>query len=340
MKDSNIRRCALLAGLVLVHLAFASTAASQDKLPNLRALPASDLVIVVNASGNPELRFTATSWNSGSGPFELRARDPRLNPTTNEWEYDAWQRIFDTSGGYREIKIGTFIYHPEHAHIHLEGYAVYQLRPAGVNGATPRESFKTSFCIEDTTKIDAHLQGAPKKPVYTTCNPDVQGLSVGYGDRYSYFLSGQAIDLSLLEDGLYELSITFNPAGKIVESSGDDNSACLLVQIGVASRSVQTVGACGSSSGAVTIASITPNSAWAGTVTNDVTITGSNFTPGIAVGFEGGSGPAPVASNITVLNSSTIVMTVGIKNGGGSSNSTWDLRVGSAVLPASFTVLR
>src|SRR5262249_128363 len=171
MKDSNIRRCALLAGLVLVHLAFASTAASQDKLPNLRALPASDLVIVVNASGNPELRFTATSWNSGSGPFELRARDPRLNPTTNESAYAAWQRIFHTSGGYREIKIGTFIYHPEHAHIHLEGYAVYQLRPAGVNGATPRESFKTSFCIEDTTKIDAHLQGAPKKPVYTTCNP-------------------------------------------------------------------------------------------------------------------------------------------------------------------------
>jgi Lysyl oxidase len=310
-------------------------------LPNLRALPASDLIIVVNASGTPELHFSATSWNSGNGPFELRARDPRLNVQTNEYEYDAWQRIYDTSGGYREVKIGTFIFHPAHNHIHLEGYAVYRLRPAGDNGASPRESFKTSFCIEDTNKIDPRLPGAPRKAVYTTCNPDVQGMSVGYGDRYGYNLAGQSIDLSLLQDGLYELSIAFDPANKILETSDSDNTSCLLLQIGVASRTVQMLGACGTNSGAVTISSITPNSAWAGTITNDVTVSGSNFSPGIAVGFENGSGPIPVVSNVNVLNSSTIVMTVTIKNGGGGSGSgAWDLRVGSAVLPGSFTVLR
>jgi len=85
------------------------------------------------------------------------------------------------------------------------------------------------------------------------------------------------------------------------------------------------------------------NTAWAGTITNDVTISGSNFTQGIAVGFENGSGPVPVVSNVNVLNSTTIVMTVTLKNGGGGSNagdSTWDLRVGPAVLPRGFTVLR
>src|SRR5262245_28686086 len=341
MTPSTVLTYPILVGLLLLQVSFAHPAAGQDRLPNLRALPASDLIIVVNASGNPELRFSATSWNSGNGPFELRARDPRLNQVTNEYEYDSWHRIYDTSVSYREVKIGTFIYHPAHAHIHLEGYAVYRLRPAGANGASPRESFKTSFCIEDTTRIDPRLAGAPKKPVYTTCNPDVQGMSIGYGDRYGYQLPGQSIDLSLLQDGLYELSITFDPANKIVETSDSDNTSCLLLQIGITSRTVQTLGACGTNNGAVTVTSITPDTVWAGTTTNDVTIRGSNFAPGIAVGFENGSGPIPVASNVNVLNSSTIVVTVTVKNGGGGSGGgVWDLRVGSAVLPASFTVLR
>jgi hypothetical protein len=341
MKPSTVCRYVALLGVLLLQVTFARPAAAQDRLPNLRALPGSDLFIVVNASGSPELRFSATSWNSGVGPFELRARDPRLVPgTTDQYEYDAYQRIYDTSGGYREVLIGTFVYHPAHNHIHLEGYAVYTLRPAGANGATPRESFKTSFCIEDTSKIDTRLPGAPKRAVYTSCNADVQGMSVGYGDRYGYSLPGQSIDLSLLEDGLYELEITFDPKNRIVETSDSDNSACVLIQLGIASRSVQVVGACGTDNGAVTISSITPNTAWVGTITNDVTISGSNFTPGIAVGFENGSGPTPVASNINVLDSSTIVMTVTVKNGGGNGAGTWDLRVGSAVLPRSFTVLR
>src|SRR5262245_45551051 len=106
MKPSTVRMYAMLVGFLLLQMSLARPAASQDRLPNLRALPASDLIILVNASGSPELRLSATSWNSGNGPFELRARDPRLNPVTDEYEYDAWQRIYDTSGGYREVKIG------------------------------------------------------------------------------------------------------------------------------------------------------------------------------------------------------------------------------------------
>ena len=180
-----------------------------------------------------------------------------------------------------------------------------------------------------TRQKDRHPPArSTKKAVYTTCNADVQGMSVGYGDRYGYQLAGQSIDLSLLQDGLYELEITFDPNNKIVETSDSDNAACVLIQLGIASRSVQVVGARGMNNGAVTINSITPNTAWVGTITNDVTISGSNFTPGIAVGFENGSGPMPVASNINVLDSSTIVMTVTIKNGGGNGAGTWDLRVG------------
>ena len=86
------------------------------------------------------------------------------------------------------------------------------------------------------------------------------------------------------------------------------------------------------------MSSITPNSGQVGT-TASVTIKGSGFTPGIAVGFEGGAGPTPSANNVIVLDANTIVATVTIKNGGSSRDRVWDLRVGSAVLPNAFTVL-
>jgi len=91
--------------------------------------------------------------------------------------------------------------------------------------------------------------------------------------------------------------------------------------------------------GAITIASIAPSNAQAGS-TIDVMIKGTNFAPGVAVGFENGSGPAPVAGNVTVLDSTTITLTVTVKEGRGSADRIWDLRVGSAVLANAFEVLK
>jgi hypothetical protein len=71
----------------------------------------------------------------------------------------------------------------------------------------------------------------------------------------------------------------------------------------------------------------------------DVVIKGTICADGIAVGFENGSGPAPVASNVTVLDGSTISATVTVKSGGNRSDPVWDLRIGSAVLPNAFEVL-
>jgi hypothetical protein len=192
----------------------------------------------------------------------------------------------------------------------------------------------------DTTKVDARLSGAPKRPVYEACNPYVQGMSIGWGDTYGAQLAGQAIDLTGNPDGLYELTVDIDPANRLRESNDSDNTACVLVQIGVAAKTVQTVGACGMSPGAtITIASISPNSGAPGSVF-DVMIKGTNFAPGVAVGFENGSGPSPVASNVTVLDSTTISLTVSVKQGGGSGDRIWDLRVGSAVLPNAFEVLK
>jgi hypothetical protein len=252
---------------------------------------------------------------------------------------DVYQRVYTQGGATIDYLAGTFVYHPAHNHFHFQEYAVYTLRPVNAPGASQRQSYKTSFCVMDTTAVDTRLPGSPNRAVYSTCNALVQGMSVGWGDTYGAHLPGQAIDLTGNPGGQYELTVAFDPANRIRETNDSDNAACVLLQISVVNRTVQTLGACGSTGSTVTITSITPNSILVGAVV-DVTIKGTNFQPGIAVGFENGVGPTPVLSNVTVLNSTTIVATVTVKGGGRRDDPVWDIRVGSAVLSNAFEVLR
>lgn len=334
MSDCRVRVSFILLCLTISGLSLAPAVSGQELRPNLRALPASNLSVVANVdTGNPELRFAATSWNTGSGPLELIA-----GPTGPAGQ-DVYQRVFYKNGSYLDYLAGTYVWHPEHSHFHFQEYALYTLRPVNAPGASQRQAYKTSFCVMDTTKVDARLSGAPRRAVYSTCSAAVQGMSVGWGDTYGAHLAGQAIDLTGNPDGLYELTADFDPANQILESNDSDNTACVLLQVGVAARTVQQVGACGATGGAPAITSIQPADAWAGTMV-DVIINGANFAEGMAVGFENGSGPAPVPSNVTVLDSSTITLTVTVKQGGGNGDRIWDVRVGSAVLANGFEVLK
>ena len=259
--------------------------------PQPSTLPPADLQILPNAdTGNPELRLSATSWNSGAGPVELVA-----GPGGQAGQ-DVYQRIYSNGGRFTDYLAGTFVFHEAHKHFHFERYAVYTLRPVHRPWCLSASELQDRFCVMDTTKVDAHLPGAPKKAMYPNCNAVVQGMSVGWGDTYGWHLAGQAIDLTGKPDGQYELSVAFDPENRLIETNNEDNTGCVRLQISVVNRTVQTLGACGTSGGnAVTVTSITPNSVSMGTVV-DVTIKGTNFTPGIAVGFENGVGPTPVAS--------------------------------------------
>ena len=57
------------------------------------------------ATGNPELRLAATSWNSGQGPLELVA-----GPCGQAGQ-DVYQRIYTQGGGFTDNLAGTFIFH-------------------------------------------------------------------------------------------------------------------------------------------------------------------------------------------------------------------------------------
>ena len=198
--------------------------AATDELPNLTPLPASDIMAVQSGS-TLTMRFAALNWNNGSGRLEVwsGAEDKEAG------RQKVYQRIYSGTGT-RDVLAGSFVYHEAHQHIHFDDFALYTLQPVNAPGASQRTSAKTTFCIMDTDHIDAGLAGSPSSPRYITCNGDVQGMSVGWGDKYGNQLVGQGIDVTGLPDGLYNLKIEVDPNNRIVESDESDNVSNRVVK--------------------------------------------------------------------------------------------------------------
>jgi Lysyl oxidase len=248
-----------------------------------------------------------TSWNNGAGPLELRAGE--IDTVGNR--QNVYQRVYLSDG-----------------------------QPFNAPGGSQRTSSKTTFCVMDTTKINTSLPGAPGSAVYTTCGNTIQGMSVGWGDTYRYYLEGQSIDFTGNPSGDYKLIIEIDPKKRIIESNEEDNISCVLLRINVTNSSVIVLNStgCDGPAGGVVVTSIQPSSSPRGSLT-PVTITGSGFTAGVQVSLENGSNPRPTVSNVRVLDANTITADVAVKSGGGGRDRVWDVRVGSSVLPDGFTVL-
>lgn len=327
----------LLAAGLLVLAGSAATQTVHDMPPNVKSLPAWNLSLVADTSGTSTLRFSTTSWNKGAGPLQLEA-----GPVdTGSGKQQVFQRVFLSDGSSYLHLAGAFQWHPTHNHFHFDDYALYTLQPVNAPGGSLRTGSKTTFCVMDTDKVDGALPGAPSQPVYSSCGQSVQGMSVGWGDTYGSHLPGQEIDFTGNADGLYQLKIEVDPKKLLVEGDKSDNVSCVLLDI----RRPSTVRVLDSSGGCSTVASVTPDTAQAGT-TVQVTITGYGFTDGMAVTFEGGNGPRPVAGNVRLvsdtetLDTLTATVTVPYKKQPGR-DPVWNLRVGSGgVLPDAFTVTR
>jgi hypothetical protein len=328
----------LLSWFLAVMLPVISIAAPRqvELKPNLQAFPAGDLAIVQDLSGKPLLLFSATTWNNGDGPLVLVAGE--TDPATEKQK--VYQRVFLSDGTFYDRVAGDFVWHPLHNHFHFEDYALYTLQPFNAPGASARTSSKTSFCVMDTTAVNTSLPRAPNKPVYATCGNLMQGMSVGWGDTYGNQLAGQSIDLTDLPDGDYKLIIEADPKKRLLEINDSDNTSCVLLRISARNLSLNVLDStgCSSTGSIVGVSSITPNAVPQDSIT-PVTIKGSNFAAGMGVSFENGTGTRPEASNVTVVDSTTITATVTVKTGGGPrSDRVWDVRVGSGVLPNGFLV--
>jgi hypothetical protein len=310
---------------------FPSSGFAQLELrPNLDPFPAANPALVPDpdVQGGTLLIFDTTSWNSGNGPLELRAGER----DSTSLKQNVYQRVYLDNGSYYDHLAGTFVWHPLHNHFHFEDYAVYTLQPVNAPGGSARTGSKTTFCIMDTTPVVTSLPGAPTQAVYTTCGSDIQGMSVGWGDTYGRNLAGQSVPFTGNPSGDYKLIIEVDPKKRLLETSANDNIACVLLHIDVTNSKVQVLGSCETLE-PVVVSSIDPNHVSPGSVV-PVTITGSGFAAGMSVSFENGSGSRPTASNVIVqaTNRITANVTVTVRKGGSGRNQVWDVRVGSGVL--------
>ena len=64
-------------------------------------------------------------------------------------------------------------------------------------------------------------------------------MSVGWGDRYPYYLAGQAIDVTDLPDGDYQLTIEVDPKNRLLETNDADNTSTLSLRISVSDGTVE-----------------------------------------------------------------------------------------------------
>ncbi len=333
----NLARASLVTWLLGVVATSASGQTAVDLPPNLIALPAANVSLVSGSGGVSTLRFSTTSWNSGTGPLEIVAGS--VDSGTGKQKVD--QRVLLSDGSSFLHQAGWFTYHPQHNHIHFDDYAIYSLQPVNAPGGSSRTGTKTTFCIMDTTKVDTGLPGAPGAAVYSSCGSVVQGMSVGWGDSYGSHLAGQELDFTGNADGIYQLKIDIDPNKRLIEVTKDDNVSCVLLNI----KKPNTVTVLDASGSCSTVVSISPKTASMGT-TIQVTISGYGFLAGTPISFEGGNGPRPVASNVQLatdtdgLDTLTATVTIPFKKQTGR-NPVWDIRVGSGgVLRDAFTVTR
>ena len=326
-------------------LVFAGAAPAQqvvEQLPNIQALPAFEVSTRLHpVFRSPELRFSVTTANRGDGPLEF------IGGETGRGKQNIYQRVYLSDGTFYDRRVGAYVWHPEHNHIHVENYAEYTLQALNAPGNSKRTGQKTSFCVMDTDRIDTTIGSS--QPHYTTCENTVQGMSVGWGDTYHSLLAGQEIDITGLPDGDYTLTVRVDPLARMAETTTVDNTSCIKLRItGIATSPSVTVlnptdcGAGGSppGGGTVTVTSIAPNSGRIGELI-PVDIAGTGFTNGVGVSFESGSGAKLTVSDVVVESSTAISAIVTIQKQGNPRNAdtVWDLRVGDAVLRDAFVVL-
>jgi hypothetical protein len=101
-----------------------------------------------------------------------------------------------------------FHFSPCHGHYHIDGFTDYQL--LNLDRSVAAFGHKQAFCLEDLVRY-----GSTPSHGYT-CGS--QGITSGWADLYSKFLSGQWVDITGVPNGDYILHVEVNAAGMINEN--------------------------------------------------------------------------------------------------------------------------
>jgi hypothetical protein len=133
---------------------------------------------------------------------------------------------FQVLGGRRR-PAGSLVYDVRdgHLHWHFDGLARYRLLLP--DGTVALESTKVGFCFGSTDAIDLSLSQAVWNPPWggdgcASGRPGARrvrmAVQVGWGDQYDQTLPGQALDVTDLPNGRYELEIAVDPGRRLVQA--------------------------------------------------------------------------------------------------------------------------
>jgi hypothetical protein len=202
-------------------------------LPDLDQRP--PLAVSVRWSGPPDhhplLVFTSTVENIGYGPLIVEgSRASRRVPTMR-----ADQLIPLRVGGFqRVIGVGRLRYNvsPSHSHWHLLPFERYELRT--LDGMQIVRDHKSGFCLTSDYRSPLPVLGSPAtQPIKANCGKNkprarrvLEGIAVGWGDIYIPAKEGQAIDISGVPAGDYDLVHRVNVDRLLRETdyTNDDSS--------------------------------------------------------------------------------------------------------------------
>lgn len=234
----------LLVAALLLPSAAASRAAARELLPNLVTRVPGKVYLQITPRGKRLVRFSNEVVNVGIGPLELRPRVGDCNDNGDPRDDRAsWQRIYrDTAGDrrftrgvdvrFRTRSAGCTRYHPAHKHWHFDALAEYAIRPVRSAGPILDGGKKTSSCVLDTRRRLPQAPGSPRRKFYGGCKRDsVGGISIGWGDLYGARVSGQELDVSSLEDGVYCLVSRADPENRLKESNEQDNVRTTRIEL-------------------------------------------------------------------------------------------------------------
>ena len=181
-------------------------------------------------TGRQLMRFSTAAANRGAGPIIVEGG------LQVEGKQEVYQVIQNDDGSETRRLAGEFVLHPEHGHVHFADYAAYRLRSIteeGEPGDVVAAGEKISFCLMDATPFDLSLEGAPTTRIFSECENQTQGISVGWADIYTSDLYDQWIDIEDVEPGEYFFETVLDPDDNLAESDETNNSIIHRIILGV-----------------------------------------------------------------------------------------------------------
>ena len=202
---------------------------SPPLLPDLRVSEPHELYIQLGEDGIREIRFSTTIANMGDGPLEMIGSFDEASGAVS-----TIQRIHREDGTINERDVGRFVFDDGHDHWHLEDFIVFELLSVtddGQPGEVLATTGKMTFCLADSHPVaDPPVNAAPKAGV-TSCDQEIQGISVGWEDIYLAALPGQELDIPDLPDGRYAIRSKVDPDGLLLETNDNNNETLSFVDV-------------------------------------------------------------------------------------------------------------